>query len=226
MSVNVLEEIEKDKPNIQFCGYNLNEGCRPRYTSISALQGHIRKWIGIHAKEVESVWLGTAASIRIELEDTLSQVWKMIREDEITIQQTTQEPEQPGDRNANANAHPIVNLAQGATSTETTPDQLAASHAKLAGLLALTDHAGPAQSLAVTTAVAPYLPQIIALAKSGQLNAQQMNQLKTLVAMITKHHRKQIPNQLQRSVQGSPQVLLRYDEHNLPAIATNPTIFA
>ncbi|KDN42533.1 hypothetical protein RSAG8_06676, partial [Rhizoctonia solani AG-8 WAC10335] len=106
----------------------------------------------------------------------------------------------------NNGAGPSTNPTQTGASAETTPDQLAASHAKLAGLLALTEHAGPAQSLAVTAAVAPHLPQILALAKSGQLNAQQLNQLKTLVAMVAKHNGKPIPNQLQRSAQGSPQV--------------------
>ncbi|CAE6436833.1 unnamed protein product [Rhizoctonia solani] len=211
ISVNVLEEIEKGKPNIQFCGYNLNEDFRPRYTSISALQGHIRERIGIHAKEVESVWLGTAASIRIELEDTLSQVWTMIREDDIIIQQATQEFERLGDRNG-ANAHPIANLAHATTSTKMTPDQLAASHAKLAGLLALVEHAG-LESLAATAAVIPHLPQILSLAKSGQLKAQQMKQFKTLVAMVAKHNRKPIPDRMLHSVQGSPQV---------PGIQMNP----
>ncbi|CAE7230489.1 unnamed protein product [Rhizoctonia solani] len=46
-------------------------------------QAHVLDRIRIHAKEVEKKWLGSALHIQTELEDVLSQVWKMIREDDI-----------------------------------------------------------------------------------------------------------------------------------------------
>ncbi|CUA73500.1 hypothetical protein RSOLAG22IIIB_10845 [Rhizoctonia solani] len=50
--------------------------------SISAFQQKIIGRIKLQAKEVESAWLGTAATIEAELEGMLSEVWKMIRDDD------------------------------------------------------------------------------------------------------------------------------------------------
>ncbi|CAE7230478.1 unnamed protein product [Rhizoctonia solani] len=55
-------------------------------------QAHVLDRIRIHAQEVEKKLLGSAAHIQTELEDVLSQVWKMIREDNSISQKATPRP--------------------------------------------------------------------------------------------------------------------------------------
>ncbi|CAE6472714.1 unnamed protein product [Rhizoctonia solani] len=76
---NILKENETHKPVIWFCLKGKRK-CRV-LQSISAFQVHIQNRIEIQAKEVEGVWLGSSENIQTELVDTLSQVWKLIRED-------------------------------------------------------------------------------------------------------------------------------------------------
>ncbi|CAE6508855.1 unnamed protein product [Rhizoctonia solani] len=54
---------------------------RSEARSVVDFQTHVLDRIRIHAEEVEKKWLGSATHIRIELENALSQVWNMIRED-------------------------------------------------------------------------------------------------------------------------------------------------
>ncbi|EUC56492.1 hypothetical protein RSOL_180690 [Rhizoctonia solani AG-3 Rhs1AP] len=78
VSENVYGEIELNKPelNIRVKGW-----LEPKPVSVSAFQAHIIDRIRIHAQTVQSVWLGSAEAIEVELNDILSQVWKLIRED-------------------------------------------------------------------------------------------------------------------------------------------------
>ncbi|CAE6395914.1 unnamed protein product [Rhizoctonia solani] len=82
--------MEDHKPKVIFYSelidfmhkYNLaEEMAEPRAVNISVFQHHILARIRSHAETVERAWLGSAASIKIELEGVLSQVWKLIRED-------------------------------------------------------------------------------------------------------------------------------------------------
>jgi hypothetical protein len=50
--------------------------------SISSFQDHLRDRISLHAERVQSFRLGSAAQLRDELEDKLSQVWVLTRNDD------------------------------------------------------------------------------------------------------------------------------------------------
>ncbi|CAE6403053.1 unnamed protein product [Rhizoctonia solani] len=75
---SVLERLEELKPTIRV---QFGEAKVESSISISNFQKHILRRIEIQAKEVESVWLGSSTKIQVELQETLSQVWRMIRED-------------------------------------------------------------------------------------------------------------------------------------------------
>ncbi|KDN39702.1 hypothetical protein RSAG8_08620, partial [Rhizoctonia solani AG-8 WAC10335] len=72
--VDILKEIEKNNKKIK-------EQLKFRTTSVSEFQHRILGRIRFHAKNVERAWLGSASIIEIEPENTISQVWKLMRED-------------------------------------------------------------------------------------------------------------------------------------------------
>ncbi|CAE6477963.1 unnamed protein product, partial [Rhizoctonia solani] len=74
---NILESLEESKPRVE-ARYGQEE---VKFIPVSIFQKRIIKRIQIQANEVESYWLGSAKDIQVELLETLSQVWKMIRED-------------------------------------------------------------------------------------------------------------------------------------------------
>ncbi|KEP54689.1 hypothetical protein V565_013620 [Rhizoctonia solani 123E] len=75
---SVLERLEESKPTIRV---QFGEAKAESSISVSNLQKHILGRIKMQAKEVESVWLGSSTKIQVELQETLSQIWRMIRED-------------------------------------------------------------------------------------------------------------------------------------------------
>ncbi|CAE6496920.1 unnamed protein product [Rhizoctonia solani] len=57
------------------------QGREKQPCSIQVFQSHILDRLEAQAELVESVWLGSAAKIKLELKDRLSEVWALIRED-------------------------------------------------------------------------------------------------------------------------------------------------
>ncbi|EUC63297.1 hypothetical protein RSOL_489320 [Rhizoctonia solani AG-3 Rhs1AP] len=78
VSANMSQGFSLEIPELGLQVYS--EG-KQRSETISGFQDHILDRIKVHAKVVERFGLGSAASIQIELEDTLSFVWETIRED-------------------------------------------------------------------------------------------------------------------------------------------------
>ncbi|CAE6425903.1 unnamed protein product [Rhizoctonia solani] len=84
VSITILQKDEMHKPVIWF---SLKGKRKYRVLqSISGFQVHIQNRIKIQAKEVEGVWLGSSKNIQTELVNTLSQVWKLIREDAALVE--------------------------------------------------------------------------------------------------------------------------------------------
>ncbi|CUA75652.1 Myoferlin [Rhizoctonia solani] len=77
-SANIFEYLEESKPTI---GVRFGDAETELNIRVSNFQEHIVERIKMQAKEVESFWLGSSAKIQVELKETLSQVWRMIRED-------------------------------------------------------------------------------------------------------------------------------------------------
>ncbi|CAE6530107.1 unnamed protein product [Rhizoctonia solani] len=80
VSVDILKSIEEHKPKVKFRSKEQPEFME---TNISDFQRHIFGRIVAHAQAVERAWLGSASKIQTELEDMLSQVWGLIREENI-----------------------------------------------------------------------------------------------------------------------------------------------
>ncbi|KAG8689313.1 hypothetical protein FRC11_003238 [Ceratobasidium sp. 423] len=74
---NILESLEESKPMVA-ARFNKAEVA---HIPVSDFQQHIRGRIQMQAKEVERYWLDSAENVQLELLETVSQVWKMIRED-------------------------------------------------------------------------------------------------------------------------------------------------
>ncbi|KAG8710863.1 hypothetical protein FRC11_004036, partial [Ceratobasidium sp. 423] len=92
---NILEHLGESKPMIQARYSETEVECTA--ISVSKFQEHILKRILRQAQEVESHWLGSAENIHKELQETLSQVWKMIREDiDITDKAASITDKEPG----------------------------------------------------------------------------------------------------------------------------------
>ncbi|GAB1526516.1 hypothetical protein RhiTH_009683 [Rhizoctonia solani] len=76
--------------------------------------------------------------------------------------------------------HPVMPPA----SSRAIPEHLASYHAKFAKLSQLAEHAGPEKARAVAAAVAPHLPQMLALAKTGNLNSHQLAQASRTQSLV------------------------------------------
>ncbi|KAG8746058.1 hypothetical protein FRC11_012869, partial [Ceratobasidium sp. 423] len=100
--VDVPEEIEEQKPKVKFCSkvstilgphtYQaatnyvsthamVQEQAEPKLINISAFQGHVLSRIKAYSEGVELAWLGSAIELETELQNALSEVWRLIRED-------------------------------------------------------------------------------------------------------------------------------------------------
>ncbi|CAE6502680.1 unnamed protein product [Rhizoctonia solani] len=75
MPENLLEGLKECRALLKICFQGTTENM-----SVSIFHRHVLERIRIHAEEVERVWLGSAATVQLELEETLAKVWKMIRE--------------------------------------------------------------------------------------------------------------------------------------------------
>ncbi|ELU39051.1 hypothetical protein AG1IA_06913 [Rhizoctonia solani AG-1 IA] len=95
--------------------------------------------------------------------------------------------------------HPVMSPA----SSRAIPEHLASYQAKFAELSQLAEHAGPEKARAVAAAVAPHLPQMLALAKTGNLNSHQLAQLRTLVGIMLKEYGNRVQNELEQPAQGT-----------------------
>ncbi|CAE6441699.1 unnamed protein product [Rhizoctonia solani] len=58
--------------------------------NVSEFQLHLLSRIRAYTNDVERAWMGSAHLMKIELENTLSQVWKLIREDHGMVEKTKQ----------------------------------------------------------------------------------------------------------------------------------------
>ncbi|CAE6421089.1 unnamed protein product [Rhizoctonia solani] len=110
VSMNILKENETHKPVIWFCP----KGKRKFMVlqSISVFQVHIQNRIEMQAREVEGVWLGSAENIQAELVDTLSQVWKLIREDTTLLKKERRRAGSPRHRGSKSKIHAWVREMQ------------------------------------------------------------------------------------------------------------------
>ncbi|KAH7322298.1 hypothetical protein B0J17DRAFT_683561 [Rhizoctonia solani] len=73
---SILKDIGSDEPAIGFCCKEFEH--EARQVGIGIFQRHLLGRIGRQALSVERAWLGSATLIKAELEDTLSNVWKLV----------------------------------------------------------------------------------------------------------------------------------------------------
>ncbi|CAE6431600.1 unnamed protein product [Rhizoctonia solani] len=99
---NPLEHLEEYKPTVKV---RFSEEGVELELPVSKFQEHILRRIKMQAKEVESFRLGSAAKIEVELQETLSQVWKLIR-GEVSVVEKAAVKKQTPDNDPIASSRP------------------------------------------------------------------------------------------------------------------------